>query len=123
LHCATTIITNLTTTIASASLATITGIFYKRLVLAAEKRKNSNKITDQAALANPWVQSGIDLSQQGSALHVVKDANGGVKVDVDPALIARVEREGMSEIDPVIIGMRPADIQSLFGVKALTNTP
>jgi len=69
------------------------------------------------------MNGGIDLSQQGSALHITKDANGGVKVDVDPALIARVEREGMSEIDPVIIGMRPADIQSLFGVKVLTSVP
>ena len=59
---------------------------------------------------------GIDLSQQDAALHVVKDANGGVVVNVDPALIARVEREGMLEVVPVIINMRPADIKSLFGV-------
>jgi hypothetical protein len=82
---------------------------------------------DRAALANvPKTNAfpgGIDLSQQDSALHIEKDANGGVKVDVDPAMIARVEREGMTEIDPVIIGMRPADVQSLFGVKILTTTP
>jgi len=61
---------------------------------------------------------GIDLSQQDAALHVEKDANGGVKVNVDPALIARIEREGMPEVVPVIINMRPADIRSLFGVGA-----
>jgi hypothetical protein len=60
---------------------------------------------------------GIDLSQQDAALRVTKDANGGVKVDVDPALIARVEREGMPEVVPVIINMQPADIRSLFGVE------
>ena len=59
---------------------------------------------------------GIDLSQLDPALHVAKDANGGVTVNVDPALIARVEREGLPELDPVIIGMRPADIKTLFGV-------
>ncbi len=58
------------------------------------------------------------MSQQDAALHVEKDANGGVKVNVDPALIARIEREGMPEVVPVIINMRPADIRSLFGVGA-----
>ncbi len=60
---------------------------------------------------------GIDLSQQDAALHVEKDANGGVKVNVDPALIARIEREGMPEVVPVIINMQPADMRSLFGVE------
>ena len=69
------------------------------------------------------VEGGIDLSQQDSAMHIVKDANGGVTVDVDPALIARVEREGMLEVDPVIISMRPADIQSLFGINVPISTP
>ena len=48
-------------------------------------------------------------------MHVEKDANGGVKVNVDPALIARIEREGMPEVVPVIINMKPADISALFG--------
>jgi hypothetical protein len=67
---------------------------------------------DKAALA---INGGIDLSTQDAALHVEKDANGGVKVNVDPALIARIEREGMPEVVPVIINMQPADIRSLFG--------
>jgi len=69
------------------------------------------------------MRGGIDLSQQDAAMRVTKDANGGVKVDVDPAEIARVERYGLSEVDPVIIGMRPANIQAIFGVKILANTP
>jgi hypothetical protein len=72
-------------------------------------------INDQAQTTD---FGGIDLSQQDAAMHVEKDANGGVKVDVDPALIARVEREGMPEVVPVIINMRPADIRSLFGEAA-----
>jgi hypothetical protein len=73
-------------------------------------------MVDKAAIALP--PGGIDLSQQDSALKVTKDANGGVKVNVDPALIARIEREGMPELVPVIINMSPADIRSLFGVEA-----
>ncbi len=38
---------------------------------------------------------------------------------VDSALIARIEREGMPEVVPVIINMQPADIRSLFGEGAL----
>jgi len=80
---------------------------------------------DKAAVAikPQQVEGGIDLSQQDAAMRVTKDANGGAKVDVDPAEIVRVERYGLSEVDPVIIGMRPADIQSIFGVKILANTP
>ncbi len=79
--------------------------------------QQSSSRSDKAALTiNPT--GGIDLSQQDAALQVTKDANGGVKVSVDPALIARIEREGMTEVDPVIINMQPADIESLFGVKA-----
>jgi len=76
---------------------------------------------DKAVVAKQpsWVQGGIDLSEQDSALQVTKDANGGVRVDVDPALIAHVEREGMSEVDPVIVRMQPADMQTVFGVASV----
>jgi len=70
-------------------------------------------IKDKAML-----NGGIDLSQEDAALRVEKDANGGVKVNVDPSLIARIEREGMPELDPVIINVQPADMRSLFGVGA-----
>jgi len=76
---------------------------------------------DHAVLTNP-TRGGIDLSQQDAALHVEKDPNGGVKVTVDQALIARIERDGMPEVDPVIIDMQPADIKSLFGVGASVLT-
>jgi len=69
------------------------------------------------ALKVSFPKGGIDLSRADAAMHITKDANGGVKVDVDPAEIAHVERYGLSEVDPVIIGMRPADIASIFGVK------
>ena len=83
-------------------------------------RKSTRKTRgrgDKATVANTknsWVQGGIDLSEQDSALQVTKDANGGVRVNVDQALIARIEREGLSEVVPVIINMRATDIQTLF---------
>ncbi len=67
------------------------------------------------------VEGGIDLSQQDAAMHVVKDANGGVTVNVDPALIERVEREGLSRVYPVIVDMHPADARSIFGVSVLAH--
>ncbi len=91
------------------------GIYSDDLVIKATKaleELDKHKV-DKAALSA--MRGGIDLSQQDAALRVEKDANGGVKVNVDPALIARVEREGMPEVIPVIINMQPADIRSLFG--------
>lgn len=70
-----------------------------------------------------WNRGGIDLSQQDAALRVTKDINGGVKVNVDPALIARIEREGMFEVHPVIIDIRPADARAIFGVQVVIKTP
>ncbi len=68
--------------------------------------------------AEPAPNGGIDLSQEDKALHIEKDSNGGVKINVDQALVARVERNGVSEIDPVFISMHPADIKSLLGSRA-----
>ena len=94
-------------------IANMAMIGNKKEVMAGQGSTTALKDKDQTNLG------GIDLSQQDAALHVVKDANGGgVVVNVNPALIARIEREGMPEVVPVIINMRPADIRSLFGVGA-----
>jgi len=82
------------------------------VVLLAAHKKSSGR-NDRASIAA--FPGGIDLSQQESALHIEKDPNGGVKVDIDPALIAQVEREGLKEVVPVIIGEHPANPQVLFG--------
>ena len=58
---------------------------------------------------------GIDLNQQAGVLHIEKDPNGGVKVNVDQAMIQRVEQEGgLVEVVPVIINMQPANVETLF---------
>ncbi len=78
---------------------------------------------DKASLANIKqhvnfeTPGGIDLSQQDSAIHIERDPSGGVKVNVDKALIARIQHDGMPELVPVIIGMTPADSKALFGVE------
>ena len=56
---------------------------------------------DQALL-----NGGIDLSALDSGLSVAKDANGGVTIIVDPALVERVRREGIKNATPVIVNMR-----------------
>jgi hypothetical protein len=73
----------------------------------------NNGLNDRA-----MINGGIDLSEEGGILHIEKDAQGGVKINIDPAMIARIEREGVSELIPVIISMRPTNAQSLFGLKA-----
>jgi len=96
-----------------------------RRVMANTAGTDFKVVRDKAALSNPTheTRGGIDLSQQDAALHVQKDPKGGIKVDVDPALIARIEREGMTEVIPVIINMRPVDMQSLSGMDTHIQTP
>ncbi len=49
---------------------------------------------------------GIDLNTLNNGLTVTKDADGGVSMPVDAALMAQVRREGISTATPVIINMR-----------------
>ncbi len=85
-----------------------------------EKAAQAGANAAMGHLDNP-LRGGIDLSAQDSALRVEKDANGGVKVNVDPAMFARVEREGLREVDPVIINMQPADMRSMFGLDIINK--
>lgn len=92
-------------------------------VVIFEKNQEAifKQIMDAAMMRQDKIHSatsnvgGIDLSQQDAALRVTKDANGGVKIDVDPALIASVERKGISKIVPVIVNMHPIDLGLLTG--------
>jgi len=65
------------------------------------------------------VEGGIDLSQVDAAMHISRDANGGVKIDVDPGLEAAVLRDGMTMVVPVIVGMRKLDPQVLLGASPI----
>ena len=49
---------------------------------------------------------------------VSKDGNG-VEMNVDPALIARIQREGINWLSPVILRMTPvASVWPLVGLQA-----
>ncbi len=64
------------------------------------------------------IPGGIDLNSTNMGMTVTKDANGGVKVTVDPAMIAQVQARGLKRIDPVIINvapMSPMQLQPLLG--------
>jgi hypothetical protein len=54
---------------------------------------------------DPAMNGGIDLNTLNNGLSVSKDANGGVTITVDPAMIERVRREGIRNATPVIINM------------------
>jgi hypothetical protein len=63
------------------------------------------------------VDGGIDLTQS-QGFRLKKDANGGVQVDFDPAMIQRIRREGVYSVVPVIISMT-----HLLSVSLLLDVP
>jgi hypothetical protein len=74
-------------------------------------------LADKAALANPT--GGIDLNtSNGMQWKVSKDGNG-VEMNIDPAMIERIRREGIDSLSPVILRMTPVtSIWSLVGLQA-----
>jgi hypothetical protein len=74
--------------------------------------------TDKAALAT-IINGGIDLNtSSGMQWKVSKDGNG-VEMDVDPAMIERMKRDGVNWLSPVIFKMTPVtSIWPLVGLKA-----
>ncbi len=99
------------------------GVFFRKHFYDYYFKRLKQIAGDPAQVGGAITPGGIDLSQQEAALHVEKDANGGVKVSVDRALVARIEREGMDEVDPVIIDMRPADARSILGLPTKETRP
>ena len=51
------------------------------------------------------VYGGIDLTQADSGITVNKDAQGGVTVNLNPALIARIRKQGIQSAVPVIVDL------------------
>ena len=74
---------------------------------------------DKAATAQVNIPGGIDLNtSNGMQWKVSKDGNG-VEMNIDPAMIARIRREGIDSLSPVILRMTPiASIWSLMGLQA-----
>jgi hypothetical protein len=62
-------------------------------------------------------KGGIDLNTLNNGLSVSKDANGGVTITVDSAMIERVRHEGIRSATPVIINMKfLASVDQLLGL-------
>jgi len=75
---------------------------------------------DQAALADlRKVPGGIDLNTSSGMQWKVSKDGKGVEMNVDAALIARVRREGIDSLSPVIFRITPiASIWPLVGLQA-----
>ncbi len=60
---------------------------------------------------------GIDLNSANMGMIIQKDANGGVQVTFDPALIERIKIQGIQSVEPIIINITPiADVRPLLGL-------
>ena len=77
---------------------------------------------DKAALANvtkPWVQGGIDLNTSNGMQWKFSKEGRGVEMNIDPAMMARIKREGINSLSPVIFRITPiANIWPLVGLQA-----
>ncbi len=68
-----------------------------------------------AALTSPT--GGIDLNTADMGMTIETDAQGGVQVKVDSAMIEQIKREGFKSINPVIINITPIqDIRPFLGL-------
>ncbi len=79
---------------------------------------------DGAALANPSdaamieTPGGIDLNANNVNWNIRKDGKG-VEMNVDPAMIERIKREGIDSLSPVIFRITPVtSIWRLAGLQA-----
>ena len=77
-------------------------------------------VADQAALAKaPVTPGGIDLNTSSGMQWKVSRDGHGVEMNIDPALIERVRREGIESLSPVILKMTPVgSIWPLAGLEA-----
>jgi hypothetical protein len=84
---------------------------------ADSQRRQADKTGDMATIARPD-NGGIDLNtSNGMQWKVSKDGNG-VEMDINPAMIARVRREGINWLSPVIFKMTPvASVWPIVGLQ------
>ena len=82
-----------------------------------DRAMSSDQGPDAAMSALP--PGGINLNSANMGMTIAKDANGGVKVNFDPAMIARIKAQGIFSAEPVIINitpMTPLEIRPLLGL-------
>ena len=68
---------------------------------------------------NLWKQGGIDLSTSSGMKWTVSKDGQGVEMDIDPAMIQRIQREGIDWLSPVIFRITPIiSVWPLMGLQA-----
>ncbi len=85
----------------------------------------SETVADKVTITEKLPPGGIDLNSANMGMMVTKDANGGVKVNFDPAMIERIKSQGVFSADPIIIQITPINatqIRPLLGFKDLEQT-
>jgi hypothetical protein len=70
-------------------------------------------------LAQQPLRGGIDLNTTNGMQWKVSRDGRGVEMNIDPAMIERIRREGIDSLSPVILRMTPVtSIWSLMGLQA-----
>ena len=75
--------------------------------------------SDKSAIAQVKAPGGIDLNTSNGMQWKVSKDGKGVEMNIDPAMIERIRREGIDSLSPVILRMTPVtSIWSLMGLQA-----
>jgi len=92
--------------------------FLVNLAKQFEESPTSRAMTTQK-IPTAMKRGGIDLNAANMGMTLTKDAQGGVKVSFDPAMIARIRQQGVQSAFPLIIDvhlMPLAEIRPLLGL-------
>jgi hypothetical protein len=85
----------------------------------ADAAMQADKVAVANAVKQPWEQGGIDLNTSNGMQWKVSKDGQGVEMNIDPAMIERVRREGIDSLSPVIFRITPVtSIWPLVGLQA-----
>jgi len=86
--------------------------------LADQAMNGKKPESSQVVTNNPWQRGGIDLNTSNGMQWKVSKDGQGVEMNIDPAMIARVKREGIDSLVPVVLRMTPVtSIWPLVGLQ------
>jgi transcriptional regulator with XRE-family HTH domain len=94
-------------------------IIQEAIAEARAKIKIARAKNDEAMSVEPNLKGGIDLNTSNGMQWTVSKDGKGVEMNVDPAMIERVRREGIDSLSPVIFRITPVtSIWPLVGLQA-----
>jgi hypothetical protein len=80
---------------------------------------NTRSASGPISQTAPWERGGIDLNTSNGMQWKVSKDGKGVEMNVDSAMIARIQREGIDWLSPVIFKMTPvSSVWPLMGLQA-----